>query len=289
MLASLFALSFNTVMAYGLIFGRFGLPELGVQGAAIATAVARCLECAILLVITYHYRLPVAARFPELVAFKAISLRHFFKTSVPVIFTEAVWSLGITTYNVVYARIGTEAIAAVNIAVTIDRVLFVVFIGLGNACAIMIGNRIGANEEHKAFEYARRFLVLGPALAVFIGLALVLGIDAILSFYRVSSLTVHNAHNLLMIMALVLPLRVANLILLVGILRSGGDTHFAFFLDAVGVWVIGVPLAFIGAFVFQLPVYSVYALVLADELFKFSLGLWRMFSRKWIHNLVAPA
>jgi Na+-driven multidrug efflux pump len=80
-------------------------------------------------------------------------------------------------------------------------------------------------------------------------------------------------------------LRVTNLIIFIGILRSGGDTRFAFFLDAGFIWLIGVPMALFGAFVLHLPVYLVYLMVMTEEASKFSLGLYRFFSRKWIHNL----
>lgn len=289
MVVSLVALSLNTGLNYGLIFGNFGLPKLGVEGAAIATAMARFLECGLMLALVYRFRLPAAATAREMLDLKLVSLKRFFVTSVPVIFTEVLWSLGITTYNVVYARIGTEAIAAVNISITIDRVLFVVFIGISNACAIMIGNRIGANEEWKAFEYARRFLVLGPVLAVLIGLLLVSTAGMVLTLYNVSDVTISYARNILIIMGLMLPIRVSNLLLLVGILRSGGDTHFAFLIDVLTVWGVGVPLAFTGAFIFGLPVYGVYMLVMTEEILKVGLGLWRLFSRKWIHNLAVPA
>lgn len=289
MLVSLIALSFNTGLNYGLIFGNFGLPKLGVQGAAIATAMARMLECGLMLGLVYRYRLAAAATPREMFNLKLISLKQFFVTSIPVILTEVFWSLGITTYNVVYARIGTEAIAAVNISVTIERVLFVVFLGMSNACAIMIGNRIGANEEWKAYVYAKRFVVLGSALAAVIGLLLVLSAGIVLTLYNVSATTVVYAYNILMIMALMLPVRASNVLLLVGVLRSGGDTHFAFLVDGLTVWGVGVPLAFTGAFVLGLPVYGVFALVMTEEILKLIMSLWRLYSRKWIHNLALPA
>jgi len=139
MLISLLALSFNTVLNFCLILGNFGFPALGVSGAAIATVSSRLLETSLLLIIAYHQKLPVAARFKDLLNYRILSLSKFFKTTLPVIATEIAWSFGIATYNVVYARIGTESIAAINIAGTLDRLIFVVFIGLGNACAIMIG------------------------------------------------------------------------------------------------------------------------------------------------------
>jgi Na+-driven multidrug efflux pump len=97
----------------------------------------------------------------ELLGFNRDFVQRYLKIALPVMFNEMMWSLGITIYNIIYARIGTESIAAVNISATIENMAFVLFIGISNAAAIMIGNRIGANEEHKAFDYGRRTLVIG--------------------------------------------------------------------------------------------------------------------------------
>jgi len=289
LLTSLVALSLNTLMNYGLVLGNFGLPSLGVKGAAIATIISRLIEVVLLLLIIYRRKLPVAAKLPALLNFKILSIKKFFNTTLPVIATEIIWSFGITTYNVVYARIGTESIAAVNIAGTLDRIIFVVFIGLGNACAIMIGNRIGAQENELATDYAKKYLLLGAIGASVLGLIMFLFVTPLLSFYQVSAATIDLTVKLISLMALSLPIRSLNLILLIGVLRAGGDTRVAFFIDAGSVWVVGVPMAFIGAYVLGLPVHWVYLMVLADEAVKLVFGLYRFFSQRWINYLVAPA
>ncbi|HSQ16893.1 MAG TPA: MATE family efflux transporter, partial [Anaerolineales bacterium] len=194
-------------------------------------------------------------------------------------------ALGIAAYNVVYARIGTESIAAMNIAASIDNLAFVIFIGLGNACAILVGNRIGAGEEKLAFRYAGRSLGLGMAGGLVVGGLILAFSPLILDIYKVSPQVVDYTRKVLIIIAVFLWLRVSNLILFIGVFRSGGDTRFGFFLDAGTIWVVGVPLAVLGAFVFHLPVYFVYLMVMMDELTKFVVGLWRYLSRRWIHNL----
>ncbi|HDD62073.1 MAG TPA: MATE family efflux transporter [Chloroflexi bacterium] len=289
LLTSLVALSLNTLMNYGLVLGNFGLPSLGVKGAAIATIVSRLIEVVLLLLIIYRRKLPVAAKLPALLNFKILSIKKFFNTTLPVIATEIIWSFGITTYNMVYARIGTESIAAVNIAGTLDRIIFVVFIGMGNACAIMIGNRIGAQENELATDYAKKYLLLGAIGASALGLIMFLFVTPLLSFYKVSAATIDLTVKLIGLMALSLPVRSLNLILLIGVLRAGGDTRVAFFIDAGSVWVVGVPMAFIGAYVLGLPVHWVYLMVLADEAVKLVFGLYRFFSQRWINYLVAPA
>lgn len=286
MAVSIGALSLKTLLAYGLIFGRFGLPALGVMGAATATVIARVVECAALLFFSYRYQLPTAARPGELVAWDRAFLARFARTVSPVVAAEILWSLGITTYSAVYARIGTDAIAAVNIASTIESIALVPFMGLGNACAIILGNYIGAGDTEKANDYAWRFLKLAILVAVGVG-ALVFGVSrVILQLYRVSPEAQIYGRNILTVVAAVMWLKAANMVIIVGILRSGGDTRFGLFVDTGPLWFIGVPLALLGAFVFHLPVYWVVLLVMADELTKFFIGLRRVGSGRWINNVV---
>jgi putative MATE family efflux protein len=288
MAISLIALSLNTFLNFSLILGNFGMPALGVQGAAIATVISRSLETVFLIFLSYRLKTPAAASLNSLLNIQSLPLDRFFKTTLPVVATEIAWSFGIASYNVIYARIGTESIAAINIASTLDRLLFVVFIGLGNASSIMLGNRIGAGEDDIAFDYGKKFLVISAFGASLLGLIMISLANPLLSVYKVSIATIEYTFRILVAMALSLPIRSINFIVLIGILRSGGDTRFAFLADAGMVWVVGVPLALMGAFLFDLPIYWVYPLILIQEVVTVTLGLNRFFSGKWIHKLTIP-
>jgi putative MATE family efflux protein len=273
-------------MNYLLILGSFGFPALGVKGAAIATLISRTLECGAMLAFTYLRKTPAAASFREMFDIKRTFLKKFFRTTLPVIINEGVWSLGITTYSAVYARISTESIAAFNIARTIESLAFVFFMGIGTACAIMVGNKIGAGEEQTAFQYGKRSLVIGIVIAVFLGLTLAAASGGIVSLYNISEASQGFAQRILLIAGLSLWIRASNMIIYIGMLRSGGDTRYAFFTELFTMWAIGMPLALLGSFVFHLPVYWVYLLVLSDEVIKALIGLRRVFSKRWINNLV---
>jgi len=195
--------------------------------------------------------------------------------------------MGITTYNGVYAHIGTDAIAAININGTIENMSFVIFIGLANSCAIMIGNQIGAGREDLAYEYGKRFMILGISSAMAIGALVILLRPLVLSLYNIQAESYQFAYTILLIYGLTLWIRVSNLIIFIGLLRSGGDTRFALVLEMCSIWLIGVPSAFIGAFVLDWPVFGVYALVLSEEIFKLIFVLPRVKSKKWINNLAA--
>ncbi len=285
LIATFTSLSVNTLLSYILIFGKLGIPTMGVSGAAIAFLISRAVECGLYLWLTYRRDSPAAANIRELFSYDRDFALRVLKPVLPVVANEILWSFGTTAYSVVYARISTDAIAAMNIVSSIDQMGLVLFGGLSHACAILVGNRIGAGEEDQAFRYAARSQALGILGAVGIGSIILASSSSILTLYNVSPTVIDYAHRVLTIIGLLLWLRVSNMILFIGIFRSGGDTRFALVLDGVIIWVVGVPLAFAGAFLFHLPVYWVYVLVMSEEITKWALGVYRFFSRKWIHNL----
>jgi putative MATE family efflux protein len=285
MLISIFALGFNTVLSYCLILGKLGLPTMGVRGAAIAGLFARMVECGALLYIVYRYRPAVAVRLREFFALNLAFIGRVFKPILPVILNETFWSLGITAYSAIFARIGTDAIAAINIFNTIDYMAMVLNFGIANATAIMVGNRIGAGNEGEAYRYAGRSIIVVMLGGVMAGTLVLLLTPSILSLYKVSPQVILYAWRVQTIAAFFMWLRAANAVIIVGILRSGGDTRYSFFLDGVIIWVLGVPMAIFTAFVLDLPVYLVYLAVMSEEILKWVLGMRRYFSRRWIHNV----
>ena len=205
---------------------------------------------------------------------------------MPAAVNEILWSFGITTYNAVYARIGTDAIAAININATIEELMFVLFIGLGNACAVMVGNKIGAGGKDVAFEYGRRFTILGVAVALLAGVIVFSLRGTVMSLYQISPSAAQNLRSLMLVYSLSAWLKVFNFMLFIGAMRAGGDTRYAMFTELFSIWMIGVPCALLGGFVLHLPVYGVYALVLLEEAVKAIIITRRFLSRKWIHDLV---
>jgi putative MATE family efflux protein len=287
MAVSAVSLVCNTVLNYLLIFGHYGFPAMGVNGAALATVISRVLEMCLLLFIIYRYNYVLAGKIRELTDISSSFMRKFFRTSHTVILNEFFWALGMMMCTAAYARMGEQSYAAVQMAMPIQNIAFVLFIGIANACGVMLGNQIGACEEEKAFYCAKKFAVLGPALALLIGAFIAVNANWLVSGYNVSAPIKSSAANILVVFALFLSAKVFNLITVVGILRSGGDTRFTLALDSGGVWLIAVPLAFLGGLVWQLPIHIVIALASSEELFKMVLGLKRLYSRKWVKNVVA--
>jgi len=284
---SVLALLLTTFLSYSLIFGKFGLPELGIQGAAVAAVIARLLECVTLLTVIYRGNSPVAASLRELTNFDGGFFGKVIRPMFPVILNELLWALGVTTYNIIYGRMGTSSYAAMNIVSTIEQMAFVIFIGIANATSVLVGNRIGAGREEEAQLYAGRSLGLGVVGGIIIGLILQLVKEPVLSLYNVSPEVIENARHVMDVVSLFLWVRVTNMTIVIGILRAGGDTRFSLFLDGIIIWLVGVPMAYLGANVFHLPVYLVYLCAMSEEVTKWFLGIARYRSRKWINNLAA--
>jgi putative MATE family efflux protein len=284
------ALGLKTVIAYLLIFGIGPFPELGVRGAAIGTAIGWTFEGILLVILVYALKTPLAANPLSYFRFNRPFALNVLKTSLPAAINEVLWSVGFSSYNAVYARIGTDAIAAVNINATIEELVFVLFIGLGNACAVMIGNKIGEGDSETAFEYGQRFMILGVTAALIGGAVVYSQRETVIGLYELSSSAANNLRGLMLVFALSAWLKMLNFMIFIGAMRAGGDTRYAMFTELFSVWCIGVPAALIGGFVLDLPVYGVYALVLLEEAVKAVIVYRRFQSRLWIHDLVsAPA
>jgi MATE family, multidrug efflux pump len=286
MYASLIAVLLNLGLNYILIFGHLGFPAMGVAGAAVATCISRFVEGFALMAMIYWKKYPIAASISEMVDFDKAFLKRVLATCWPVFLNELVWVTGVSLYNLVYARIGTQSIAAVNIVASIENFMMIPFFGMFFSGSIIIGNSIGAGKPDQAYVYGKFLLATQFSMALAAGGIMILGREIILSFYNVSESAYTNAYHLMLVAGMALCIKVTNFTNIVSVLRGGGDTRFGFLLDLTGVWCIGVPMAFFAAFYLNLPVYWVMALVLTEEVYKLSLGVPRFISRRWIQNLV---
>lgn len=284
-ISSCIAILINICLNYVLIFGKFGAPALGVSGAAIATLTARTIEILLILGYVYGKKLPVACGLRQLFGWNKAFVSQFAKTSAPVIANEFMWGLGTTMYSLAYGRMGDEAVAAITIATTIQDILVVLFQGLSAATAVILGNELGAGHLKRAEKYAVHFFILQFLSTVGVALLLI-GIRwPIIGLYNITPEVARDVSLCILIFAAYMPAKMFNYVNVVGVLRSGGDTKMCLFLDTSGVWFLGVPLAFLGALVWRLPIYIVYALVMTEEIYKAVLGYLRYRQKKWLRNL----
>ncbi|MBN1035619.1 MATE family efflux transporter [Clostridium botulinum] len=283
---SLFSILINAILNYTLIFGHFGFQALGVQGAAIGTLIARIIECISVLSIVYLKNGPAAARLKELVAFDKTFIKMFFITVSPVIANEFMWGLGVTIYSLVYGRMGDGAVAAITITQTVEQIAVVIFQGISAATAVILGNELGANKLKKADIHAKYLLILQFIATLVIGVICILTRWPLIHLFTVTEAVAVDISKCLIVFVLYLPFKMFNLVNITGVLRSGGDTKSGLILDTTGVWLIGIPLAYLGGIFLSLPIYWVYVLVLAEEIYKFVLSFKRYKQKKWLKNIV---
>jgi len=279
------ALIADTILTYGLIHGVMGFPRLGVMGAAYGTLFSRILECVLMLIIIYVKKTDIAATIKEMLNIDKNLIRLFIKTAMPVIVNEFIWGLGVTMYSLVYGRMGDLAVAAITITGTIQDIVQVVFQGTCSACAVVLGHEMGAGRLKKAKDFANKYIYFQVIVAIIAGSLCILLRWQFISLFDVSAVVAQNISKCLIVTAIFMPFKTFNWIMVVGILRSGGDTKYCLFLDTAGIWVIGLPLAFVTGLIFYMPIYLVLTSVMLEEIIKVVLGLRRYKKEIWLKNL----
>ncbi|MFO8064987.1 MAG: MATE family efflux transporter [Spirochaetota bacterium] len=279
------AIAINAVLNYVFIFGPWVMPALGVKGAALGTVLSRGLEAVLLIGGMVRSRHPMAGALRDYFNIDKEFAGRFVRITLPVVFNEIAWSLGVTMYTVIYARMGTPELAASNIAETVIRLVFVVFMGSAGAAAVMIGQTIGAGDTERAERDARRFLILAPAGGVVLGLVLA-GISPVVPLlYQVSPEVRAMVTRMLLVIAVAVPVKSMNMHAIVGVMRGGGDTRYALVVEAVMLWGVGVPAAGAAGLVFGAPLYLVLISAQGEEIGKFIYTVRRLLSRTWIHHV----
>lgn len=283
---SVIALLINTLLNYMLIYGNFGSPALGVEGAAIATLIARIIQTALLFMLLVKKEfISFSIIKKNLDVFRSSLSKQYFKITMPSIINHGTWTLGDTLFFWLYATMGTNQTAAISM---IDPIIFIftcVFTGISDASAVMIGNQLGANDKKGAFQYAKNFIRITTGTSVVIGILILIALPHVLSLYQLTPEVEQLVYG---IMFVYIPYSIAknlNYINNVGILRAGGDTKYVMWLDTIGVWLVGLPLAALGVY-FQLPLFAVYALANSHDFIRAFLGIKRTYTKKWIRNIV---
>ncbi len=288
MLVSVSMLCLNTAMNFCLIFGKLGLPALGVQGAAIGTTIARVLECLVLLGLLYALRSEVAASPRRLFDFNAPFVARHLRLILVVFLNEFFWALGVNVYNALVARLGTSAYAAYSITTAVQSMGMFFAFGCATTCSILVGHRIGAGKPDEAYRVAKPILLTSVLGSLVIGIGLAAARLPLMELYRISPEARQDASAMLLIAGLMLWLRGMDPMFIIGVMRAGGDTRYSAILDVGAIWLGGIPALAVTAFVLHLPVQWVFLAIFTENLIKNAFGLRRFLSRRWIRNLTAP-
>lgn len=269
MYVSLVTTVLNAFMDYGLIFGAFGMPEMGIRGAALATVISAWAGPVLILAVSAIQRNMLISPIKELFGFNKRSIAEYYEKATPVIINETLWGLGTLLFSVIFANLGYQYYAAVTIFRTFENIAFVFFIGLCNASSIMVGKNVGAGHIKRAVEDSRRFVLFVSLCSVLTGVLIITFRFQLASVFNLSGSitpeTLKLTASLLLVYGIELPVRNLPYILIVGTFRPGGDTRIGMKLDLLSLWLCSVPLTTLAAFVFKLPFIAVFAIMYAAE------------------------
>lgn len=275
----------NIVMNYLLIFGKFGFPALGVRGAAIGTLIARIVEFVLLTTLITKKNKVIIGKLEEMLAFDFKFSKKIFKRAFPVIVNETLWALGTITYVVMIGHIGPVSVAIFHISNTVYKFFNIIFIGFASACQVMVGNRIGAKEEDLAESYAIRIVKIAEVVTVFLSIIVFALAPYIVKVFSLEAKTALFAIRSIRVFMFYSVFKTFNLMMIVGVLRGGGDTKAAMIIEILGVWGLGVPMAILAGYVLGVPVYIAVAMIYSEEIVKAIIGFRRLYSGKWINNV----
>ena len=287
MICSTIALGTNIVLNYGLILGNLGLPALGVKGAAIATVIARVLELVLIVSYVYFIKRDYILRFKlsDIKRIKVDFLKTFIAKSLPILLNDSLWAFGTVLYSVAYSQAGTSAIAASQIATSTGNFFIMTSVCVANGAAIMLGNELGADNIDKAISYSKKFSVLVSLTGLLFGLLLIINIPLLLKIFNVSEALSPDIVKIFIIMGLLMALKSFNTFIVIGVLRSGGDTKYSLFLELGCMWIVSIPLTFLAA-IKGAPIFILVLITYTEEIAKFIFGVPRALSKKWATNLV---
>lgn len=283
---TLTALVFNVVLNYGLIYGNLGMPELGVEGAAIATLISRIVEFTIVLGYVLFFDKKIRWRPLELFRQDKAIFADYIRVGMPVILSETVWGIAMGAQTAILGRMGENTIAANSIATTIFQVVSVITYAAANASGVVIGKTVGEGDVPRVKAYTKTLQIIFILIGVFTGSVLWLCKDAILSLYTSID---QQTYNLTIQFITVLCFTVVGtsyqVACLTGIVTGGGDTKFVLINDLIHQWLIVIPSAFLSAFVFHGPLWVTFLCLKSDQILKCFVAIIKVNRYRWIHKL----
>ena len=285
----LVSLIFNVIFNAVFIFGLGPAPEMGVEGAAVATLLARVVEVIIVLGYCKFFKQTIHVRMKYLLSRDKTLMGDFKVYALPVVLNELAWGVGMSAVAAVIGHMGSAAVAANSVTQVTRQLSQVVIFGIANATAIILGRTIGENKEELARIYGDRLVKLSAILGLFAsGVVFCVGPIA-KRFLTLSPQAGEYLSQMMLIMTFYVICQAIDVTYIVGVFRAGGDTRVGLILDAVSLWGICIPLGFIAAFILELPVWAVYLCLTCDEMLKLPFSHYRYKSGKWLKNITRDA
>ena len=278
-------LALNIALNALLIFGLFGLPKLGIAGAALATSVSRAVE--LMLCLTENRRQGVVKiRITDIIGRSPVLHRDFWHYTTPLLANMMIWAFAMSTYAAILGHLGSDAVAAHSIGNIVKNVIDCVGGGVGIGSSIILGHTLGRGELDRARRDAARFVRISVILGAAAGLVILAGTPLVLrAAHTLTDQARYYLKYMLFICSYYMIGRTVNTTFYNGIFTAGGDTRFGFWSDLVNLWCVIIPAGFIAAYVLKLPVLAVYFILYLDEFTKMPVVVRHYQKRQWLRNI----
>ncbi|MBO4299398.1 MAG: MATE family efflux transporter [Clostridia bacterium] len=278
--ASMVSVSMNVALNALFIYGL----KMGVRGAALATSISAWVSPLSLFTLSMIRKNILRAPIREYVGWTGAFVRNYFAVSLPTLVNETTWGLGTVVYKAIYANASTAFYAAFTISMSVSDIVFSFFVGVCHACAVIIGKHVGTGKTDEAYRDACRYTRMFPVFSAAVSVLFLLLRPLVLTpFTGSDAATLATASTLILFYLAEQPLRNIPYITIVGVFRAGGDTKIGMIYDFIGLWLLAIPTAWLGAMVFHADLPVVYlAMLLAEDGIKSFLCVRRLLSRKWI-------
>ncbi|MEE1303615.1 MAG: MATE family efflux transporter [Agathobacter sp.] len=284
-LASLGAVLVNTGLNYILIFGKFGQEAMGIKGAGIATLVSQLFNM-VLIIVGFLICLKLdREKFIFSLRLSKITPLEYIAMIMPILVSEFMWSLGQNVESAVYGHLGTQNLAAYTLTCPVQGLMVGALSGLSAAAGVLIGKRLGKKEYDQAYSESKKIMYAGMAGSLVVATILIIFSSYYVGFYKVSQHVKDLGVIILIVFALYIPVKVENMIIGGGIIKSGGDTRTILVIDLLGTWFVGIPLCFFAAYVLNWGIVGVYTLLTTEEIVRLVISLIVFKKRKWMISL----
>ena len=282
---SLIALFVNISLNYCLISGNFGFPEMGAEGAALATVISRVVEFFAVVIYVFFIDKRLKLKLRDFVSLEKSYVRDYIKAGLPLMGSGGSWGVAMTIQTAIIGRLGAEAIGANAVAAPIFQVVSVLYTSSGNASSVLIGKTVGENDIPRVKKYSKKLQIMYIVIGIISCVSLLLARDTIISFYDISEATAALSASFINILSITVIGSSYEAPCLCGIVSGGGDTKFVFKNDIIFMWCMVLPLALLSAFVFRWPVPVTFFILKSDQITKCLVAVVKVNRYKWIKHL----
>ncbi len=283
---SLSSFALNIFLNYSLIYGKFGAPEMGIRGAAVATLVSRAIELAVTVVYILAVDKKLNLRIRDLFLTDKQMIKDYFKTGLPLMMSSVSWGIAMSIQGAIIGRLVESAIAANSIATTLFQVATVICYASSNAACVLIGKTVGENMSMDIIKRRSKALqLIFLAIGVASSAILLIAKNLIVGFYNASPETLEITNQFIWVLCVTVIGTAYEAPSLCGIVSGGGETSFVLKNDIIFMWLIVLPLSALSAFVFHFPVWVTFACLKADQVLKCAVAVVKVNKFNWVKTV----